>query len=103
MIRKHCLGLENGFLREVKASVKFHVTSKLNVLQKAKVNWILGQLIERKAKTLERVQSWAANHSLGFEDEDLGSSPGWWAPTVATYCPSRPWELHKVLSSKPCE
>ena len=26
---------------------------------------------------------------LGWVDLDLGSSPGWWAATVATYCPSR--------------
>ena len=37
----------------------------------------------------ERVHYWASRHSLGFEDEYLGSSPGWWAATVATYCPSR--------------
>ena len=49
------------------------------------------------------LQSGAARHSLGFEDEDLESSPGWWAATVATYCPSRPGELPKFLSSKPCE
>ena len=42
----------------------------------------------------ELLQSGAADRSLiGFEDEDLGSSPGWWASTVATYCPSRPGEL----------
>ena len=35
----------------------------------------------------------ASRHSLGFEDEDLGSSPGWWAATVPTYCPSRSGEL----------
>ena len=44
-----------------------------------------------------------SSHSLGFEDEDLGSSPVWWAATVATYCPSRLGELCKFLSSKPCE
>ena len=44
------------------------------------------------------VQSGAAYHSLGFEDDDLGSSPGWWAATVATYCPSRPGDLPKFLS-----
>ena len=49
------------------------------------------------------LQRGAAYHSLGFEDKNLGSSPGWWAATVATYCPSRPGELHKFLSSKPCE
>ena len=36
------------------------------------------------------IQSGASGHSLGFEDEDLGSSPGWRAATVATYCPNRP-------------
>ena len=46
---------------------------------------------------------WAFRHSLGFEDEDLGISPGWWAATVATYCPSRPGEHPKFLSLKPCE
>ena len=45
----------------------------------------------------------ASGHSLGFEDEDLGSSPGWWAATVAIYCPSRPGELPKFVSSKPSE
>ena len=40
---------------------------------------------------------------LGWIDLDLGSSPGWWAGTVATYCPSRPGELPKCLSSKACE
>ena len=37
-----------------------------------------------------RVHYWASRHLLGFVDLDLGSSPGWWAATVATYCPSRP-------------
>ena len=45
----------------------------------------------------------ASGHSLGFEDVDLGSSPGWWAATVAAYCPSRLGELPKFVSSKPCE
>ena len=49
------------------------------------------------------LQSEAARHSLGFKDEDLGSLPGWWAATVATYCPSRPGELPKFSSSKPSE
>ena len=38
------------------------------------------------------VHCWASRHSLGFEDEDLGCSPGWWAATVAMYCPSKPSE-----------
>ena len=49
------------------------------------------------------LQSGAACHSQGFEDKHLGSSPGWWATTVATYCPSRLGELPKFVSSKPCE
>ena len=32
------------------------------------------------------IQSVAAYYSLGFEDENLGSSCGWWATAVATYC-----------------
>ena len=42
---------------------------------------------------------WASHHLPNFEDEDLGSSPGWWAATVATNCPNRP----KLVSSNPCE
>ena len=38
----------------------------------------------------------------GFVDLDLGSSPGWWATTVATYCPSRMVEHPKSKSAKPC-
>ena len=49
------------------------------------------------------LQSEAERHSQGFEDKNLGSSPSWWAATVATYCPSRPGEVPKFLSSKPCE
>ena len=36
-----------------------------------------------------------------FVDLDLGSSPGWWAATVATYCPSRMVELPKSKSTQP--
>ena len=38
----------------------------------------------------------------GFVDLDLGSSPGWWAAIVATYCPSRMVEHPKSKSTKPC-
>ena len=38
---------------------------------------------------------------LGWADLDLGSSPGWWAATVATYCPSRVVEHPKSKSTKP--
>ena len=33
----------------------------------------------------EKVQRYSSTLSQGFEDEDLGNSPVWWAATVATY------------------
>ena len=39
--------------------------------------------------------------NLGWVDFDLGSSPGWWAATVATYCPSRVVEHPKSKSTQP--
>ena len=36
-----------------------------------------------------------------FVDLDFGSSPGWWAAAVATYCPSRMVEHPKSKSTKP--
>ena len=69
--------------------------------------WTVPELEMRKIAQKKyndaNVQSGASDHSLGFEDEDLGSSRGWWAATVATYCQSSPGELPKILSSKPCE
>ena len=38
---------------------------------------------------------------LAWVDLDLGSSPGWWAATVATYCPSRVVKHPKSKSTKP--
>ena len=38
---------------------------------------------------------------LGWVDLDLGSSPGWWAATVATYFPSRMVEHPKSKSTQP--
>ena len=35
-------------------------------------------------------QHFSSGHSQGLKDDDLGNSLGWWAATVATYCPSRP-------------
>ena len=37
---------------------------------------------------------------LGWVDLDLGSSLGWWAATVATYCPSRMVEHSKSKSTQ---
>ena len=39
--------------------------------------------------------------NLGWVDLDLGSSPGWWAATVATYCPGRVAEHPKSKSTQP--
>ena len=38
---------------------------------------------------------------LCWVDLDLGSSPGWWAATVATYCPRRVVEHPKSKSAQP--
>ena len=38
---------------------------------------------------------------LGWVDLDLGSSHGWWAATLATYCPSRMVEHPKSKSAQP--
>ena len=36
----------------------------------------------------------------GYVDLDFGSSLGWWAATIATYCPSRMMEHLKSISTK---
>ena len=38
---------------------------------------------------------------LGWVDLDLESFPGWWAATVATYCPNRMVEHPKSMSTQP--
>ena len=60
-------------------------------------------LLYPRLLNINYVQSGASDRSLGFEDGDFRSSPGWWGATVATYCPSRPGELPTFLSSKPLE
>ena len=50
-------------------------------------------------KVQYRVTHLLAN--LGWVDFDLGCSLGWWAATVATYCPSKPGELPKSKSTQP--
>ena len=37
---------------------------------------------------------------LGFEDDELGSSPGWFGNAVATFCPDRPSQHAAELVSK---
>ena len=55
---------------------------------------------------IEEVQSGASylspSLSQGFEDV-LGSSSGWLADTVATYCPGRPSQLTWKNITKPCD
>ena len=49
-----------------------------------------------------RIDPWCIHtlvEYLGWVDLDLGSSPGWWAATVATYCPSRMVEHSKSKST----
>ena len=50
-------------------------------------------------KTIYREFHLLAN--LVWVDLDLGSSPGWWAGTVASYCPSRMVEHPKSKSTQP--
>ena len=52
-------------------------------------------------KTEFSVQSGASGERLGWVDLDLESSPGWWAASVATYCPSRMVEHPKSNSTQP--
>ena len=47
------------------------------------------------------LQCGAGGLAVGWVDLDLGSSPGWWAATVATYCPSRMVEHSKSKSTQP--
>ena len=44
---------------------------------------------------------WPRRSRTGFGSLDMGSSPGWQAATVATYCPSRMTEYSKTKSTKP--
>ena len=50
---------------------------------------------------VQHVQGDSGGRIPRFVDLDLGSSPGCWAATVATYCPSRMVELPKYKSTKP--
>ena len=44
----------------------------------------------RKFGALKKIQRYSSNQMRGFKDHVLKSYHGWWAATVATYCPSRP-------------
>ena len=47
------------------------------------------------------VQGISPPGGLGWVDLDLESSPGWWAGTIASYCPSRMVEHPKSKSTQP--
>ena len=49
----------------------------------------------------ESLQGVPCPRRLGWVDLDLGSSPGWWTGTVATYLPSRVVEHPKSKSTQP--
>ena len=49
-----------------------------------------------------RVQGYSSGLDMGWVDLDLGSSPGWWAATVAAYCPGRMVENPKSKSTGGC-
>ena len=38
---------------------------------------------------------------LDFVDSDLGSSPGWWAVTAVTYCPTGGWNIPNLSQPNP--
>ena len=38
---------------------------------------------------------------LGWVDSDLGSSPGWWAATAATYRPTGGWNITQIDDINP--
>ena len=59
---------------------------------------------EVKVTPQKRLRKYRVGHllaDLGWVDLDFGSSPGWWAATVATYCPGRMMEHSKSKSTQP--
>ena len=68
--------------------------------------YIMGKKDEKVAnlENATHFKVYRASHvlvDLGWVYLDLGSSPGWWATTVASYCPSRVVEHPKSKSTKP--
>ena len=47
------------------------------------------------------LQGGASGRTVGWVDSELGSTPSWWAATVATYCPSGMVEHPKSKSTQP--
>ena len=51
--------------------------------------------------TISHLQGDSGGLRLGWVDLDLGSSPGWWAVTVAPYCPSGWWNIPNLSQPNP--
>ena len=64
---------------------------------------VLGICLETKSVPLKpwHLQGISSPGGLSWVDLDLESSPGWWAGTVASYCPSRMVEHPKSKSTQP--
>ena len=56
---------------------------------------------EFKLKFAWLVQGDSEGLGLGYGDLDFGSSLGWWAATIATYCPSSMMEHLIPISTQP--
>ena len=52
-------------------------------------------------KTFTYVPGYSSGVDMDLVDLDLGICSGWWAATVAAYCPSRMMELPKSKSTQP--
>ena len=62
--------------------------------------FLLKQLCKFKVEKYCNIQSFPSHHSLRFFGLVLVSSPDLWAPTAASYCPSRAGELPKQNMTK---
>ena len=66
------------------------------------ISWFGEGFLEPTRKVFNnKVQGVPCPRRLGFVDLYLRSSPGWWAATVATYCPRRIVEHPKSKSTQP--
>ena len=63
--------------------------------------FLLKQLCKFKVEKYCNIQSFPSHHSLRFFGLVLVSSPDLWAPTAASYFPSRAGELPKQNMTKP--
>ena len=85
-------------------TVKGSLRSPLDNKSGAKDNLALSaHFLSHVINRRDFVQSGAAYHSQGFEDDNLGSSPGLLGQSVATVAAHQPGELPKFSSSKPSE